>query len=158
MVNIYFLLYIFLHSFLPQWQRIFILIICVLVCQLCLTLCNLMEPSSFLCSRNFLGKIIGAGSHFLLQRVFPTQGPNSCLLSFLHGQADSLPLIVPSGKPHFNYKEELQYKYDSGSQTEQQKKQCYLSKDQLNHNFSSLGLLHVTLLLFCCQIQDYFSH
>ena len=36
--------------------------------------------------------------HFLLQGIFATQGLNPYLLSLLHWQADSLPL-VPLGKP-----------------------------------------------------------
>ena len=55
--------------------------------QLCLTLC---EP--LLCPRNFPGKNTRANCHFLLQRIFPTQGSNLHLLSLLHWQADSLPL------------------------------------------------------------------
>ena len=34
----------------------------------------------------------GVGCHFLLQRIFPIQGSNPCLLHLLHWQADSLPL------------------------------------------------------------------
>ena len=40
---------------------------------------------------NFPGKNIGVGFHFLLQRIFPTQGSNLGLLCLLHWQADSLP-------------------------------------------------------------------
>ena len=59
--------------FLPFFFFFFLL---VLVAQLCLTLC---DPS--------LGKNTGVDSHFLLQRIFPTQGfePGSPAL-----QADSL--------------------------------------------------------------------
>ena len=35
---------------------------------------------------------IGVGCHFLLQRIFLTQGSNPRLLHHLHWQADSLPL------------------------------------------------------------------
>ena len=41
---------------------------------------------------NFPGKNTGVGCHFLLQRIFPTQGSNLLLLRLLHWQADSLPL------------------------------------------------------------------
>ena len=41
----------------------------------------------------------GAGYHFLLQGIFPTQGSNLCLLCLLYWQADSLPL-APLGKPN----------------------------------------------------------
>ena len=53
----------------------------VLVAQLCLTL----RPHGLLPTRlfrplDFLGKHTGVGSHFLLQRIFPTQESNQCLL------------------------------------------------------------------------------
>ena len=38
------------------------------------------------------GKKTGVGCHFLLQRLFPTQGLNLCFLCLLHWQAGSLPL------------------------------------------------------------------
>ena len=44
---------------------------------------------------NFPGKNTGVGCHFLLQRIFPTQGSNLSLLCLLHWQADSLPLHHP---------------------------------------------------------------
>ena len=43
----------------------------VLVAQSCLTLCNPMDHS---CPRNSLGKNTEVGCHFLLQKIFPTQG------------------------------------------------------------------------------------
>ena len=43
-----------------------------------------------LCPWNFRGKNIGVGCHFLLQRIFLTQGWNLCLLPLLHWQTDSL--------------------------------------------------------------------
>ena len=54
----------------------------VSVC-LCVAYCRL------LCPQDFPGKNSGVGPHFLLQRIFPTQGSNSCLLLW---QAGSLPL------------------------------------------------------------------
>ena len=44
------------------------------------------------------GKNTGAGCHFFLQGVFPSQGVNLCFLGLLRWQAASLPL-VPPGKP-----------------------------------------------------------
>ena len=44
------------------------------------------------------GKHTGVGCHALFQGIFPTQGSNPHLLSLLHWQAGSLPL-VPPGKP-----------------------------------------------------------
>ena len=43
-------------------------------------------------SRNFSGKNIRVGCHFLLQGIFLTQVSNQRLLCLLHWQADSLPL------------------------------------------------------------------
>ena len=66
------------------------------VAQLCLTLC---DPTA--CSLpgsvqpwDFSGKSTGVGCCFLLQRIFPTQGLNPCLLAL---QADTL-LSEPPGK------------------------------------------------------------
>ena len=43
-----------------------------------------------LCSWDFPGENTGLGCHFLLQGIFQIQGLNSCLLSLMHCQADSL--------------------------------------------------------------------
>ena len=48
------------------------------------------QPARLLCPEDFLDKNAGVGFHFLLQGFLPTQRPNPCLLSLLHGQADSL--------------------------------------------------------------------
>ena len=48
--------------------------------QSCTTLCGL-EPTRLLSSQNFPGKSTGVGCHFLLQRIFPTEGSNP---GFLH--------------------------------------------------------------------------
>ena len=56
----------------------------------------------FLCPWDSPGKNTRVGCHALLQGIFliqgSHQGSNSSLLSLLHWQADSLPL-VPPGKP-----------------------------------------------------------
>ena len=64
---------------------------CMGVCVLCVqsqpALCNPMDyslPGSW----NLPGRISGAGCHFLLQGIFPTQGSNSCLLCLLHWQVN----------------------------------------------------------------------
>ena len=44
------------------------------------------------CPWNFPGKNTGAGHHFLLQRISPTQRSNPHLQNLLHWQVDSLPL------------------------------------------------------------------
>ena len=49
-----------------------------------------------LCPWNSSGKNTGMGCHFLLQRIFPTQRSNPCLLCLLHWQAGSLPLVPPA--------------------------------------------------------------
>ena len=54
-----------------------------------------MSDSALLCPWNFPGKNTGAGRHFLLQGILQTQGSNSSFLSFLHWQADSLPIAPP---------------------------------------------------------------
>ena len=74
--------------------------VCVYVCvcaQSCLTLCDLVDrcPPNSLCPWNFPGKNTGMGCYFLLQRIFPTQGSNPCLLNLLHWQANSIPLAPP---------------------------------------------------------------
>ena len=45
-------------------------------------------PTRLLCPWDFLGKNTGAGCHFLLQGIFPSQGSNPHLLCPLHWQAD----------------------------------------------------------------------
>ena len=45
-----------------------------------------------LCPWDFPGTNTRVGCHFLLQRIFPTQGSNPCLLHLLHRWVDSLPL------------------------------------------------------------------
>ena len=49
-------------------------------------------PFSLVCPWDFPGNYTGVGSHFLLQGIFATQGPNPHLLHLLLHQADSLPL------------------------------------------------------------------
>ena len=60
-----------------------------------------LSPAKLLSPWNFLSKNTRVGCHFLLQGFFLTQGSNPCLLSLLHWQAYSLPL-VPPGKPKFH--------------------------------------------------------
>ena len=51
-----------------------------------------LQLTRFICPWNFPGKSTEADCHFLLQRIFPTQGSNLYLLRLLHWQADCLPL------------------------------------------------------------------
>ena len=62
------------------------LIIGGLVSKLGLTLFRShgLEPARLLCPWNSPGKNTGAGCHFLLQGIFPTQGSNPPLLRLLH--------------------------------------------------------------------------
>ena len=64
------------------------------VVQSCPTLSQLQElyPSRLLCPCDFPGKHTGVGRHFLLQRIFPTQGSNPRLLHLLCWPVSSLPL------------------------------------------------------------------
>ena len=52
-----------------------------------------------LLSMGFSGKNAGVGCHALLQEIFPTQGPDLCLLNLLHWQMGSLPLAPPRKPP-----------------------------------------------------------
>ena len=47
------------------------------------------------CPWNSPGKNPGVGFHFLLQRIFLTQGSNPRLLDLLYWQVDSLPPVSP---------------------------------------------------------------
>ena len=50
------------------------------------------SPPGLLCPWDLPGKNTGAGCHFLLQGIFPTQESNLHLLPLLRWQVDSLPL------------------------------------------------------------------
>ena len=74
------------------------------VTQSCVCVCSVvsnslkphgLQPTRSLCPWNFPGKNTGVGCHFLLQRIFLTQGLNPCPLCLLHWQLDSLPLEPP---------------------------------------------------------------
>ena len=56
-----------------------------------------LQPTKLLCPWDSPGKNSGVGCHALLQRIFPIQGSNLCLLCLLLWQAGSLPLM-----PHGN--------------------------------------------------------
>ena len=74
--------------------------VCVCVClctQSCPTFCDPMDnsPPDSSVRGIFQARILGC--HFLLQGIFPTQGPNLSLLHILHWQR--IPLVLP-GKPN----------------------------------------------------------
>ena len=90
--------------------------ICVCVCarsvtQSCLTDCDPMDcsPPVFLCPWDFSSNHTGEGCHFLLQRIFPTQGSN---LGLLHLQEGSFPLRHLGSHKYKIHK--LKYKYVGG--------------------------------------------
>ena len=64
--------------------------------------CYGLQPARFLCPWDSPGKNTGVGCHALLQRIFPTQGSNSCLLHLPALAAGFFPL-VPPGKPLYPY-------------------------------------------------------
>ena len=51
-----------------------------------------LQVTRLFCPWDFPGKNTRVGCHFLLQRIFPTQGLNPSLWHLLHWQANSLPL------------------------------------------------------------------
>ena len=53
---------------------------------------NSLWPSRLHCPWSFPGLNSGVDCHFLLQRIFLTQGSKLCLLHHLHWQVDSFPL------------------------------------------------------------------
>ena len=63
-----------------------------------------LQPARLLCPWDFAVKNTGAGNHFLLQGIFPTQGSNPHPLSLQHWQANSLPL-APLAKQLSNNQE-----------------------------------------------------
>ena len=66
---------------------------------LSVTPCAVAPPRLF-CPWGFLVKSTGVGCHFLLQRIFQTQGLNSCLLWFLHWHGGFFTTDIP-GKPTY---------------------------------------------------------
>ena len=72
-----------------------------------------LQPTRLLCTWEFPGKNTGMGCHFLLQRIFPTQGLNPCLLlgrGFFTTEPRGKPMLNSSfahwdlyllSKPHF---------------------------------------------------------
>ena len=66
------------HGCIPHIQH---MCVCVLVTQSCPTLQpHELQPTRILCLWNSPGKNTGVGCHFLLQRIFLTQGLNPGLL------------------------------------------------------------------------------
>ena len=86
-------------SYESEWWWFVCVCVCVCVCARARALSHVwlqgLYPTRLLCPWNFPGKNAGMCCHFLLQGIFPTQGPSSCLL---HWQAGSS-LPASSGKP-----------------------------------------------------------
>ena len=90
-------------SFVAIFSSMLNFCMCAKSLQSYLTLCNLCTIASrLLCLWQSLGKYTGVVCHALLQRIFPTQRSNQCLLHLLHWQVGSL-LLAPLGKPTFLY-------------------------------------------------------
>ena len=81
------------------------------------------------------------GCHFLLQRIFPTQGSNLCLL---HWQADSLPL-APPGKPHNKNYFAVQQKWTKHCKSTILQKVSQFSCSAVPNSLWSHGLQHARL-------------
>ena len=81
-----------------------------------------LQPDGLLCPCDFPGKNTGVGCHFLLQRIFPTQRLNSCLLWLLQWQMDSL-LLTPQGSPFWILG--LSLKKARGALTSERNSSCY---------------------------------
>ena len=62
----------------------------------CVWLFGTPWTSRLLCPWGFPGKNTGVGSHFLLQRILPTQEWNPGLLCLLSRQVNALPLVPPA--------------------------------------------------------------
>ena len=74
--------------------------VCMCVCVSCSVVSyslrpHRLKPTRLLCPWNSPGKNTGVGCHALLQGIFPAQGLNPHLLSLLHWQLGSLPLVPP---------------------------------------------------------------
>ena len=86
---------------------IFLFCVCVCVCAhpqcvlSCFSPVQLLEPARLHCPWDSSDKNTGVGCHFLLQGIFPTQGPNPHTLCLLHWQVGCLSL-APPGKPFFS--------------------------------------------------------
>ena len=82
-----------IYKFLSVWSGM-----CMLSCVWLFVTPWTTAPQAPLSMGFFQARNTGVGCHFLLQRIFPHQGSNPCLLCLLHWQTDSLSL-VPPGKP-----------------------------------------------------------
>ena len=75
-------------------------------------------PARLLCPWDSPGKHPGVSCHALLQGIFPTQGPNSCLLSLQHWQVGSSPSLITDQHGKYNNKENFKFCENYQSMTE----------------------------------------
>ena len=91
------LFYFLWHPNSPAYSRCLIAACCMLSCfsrvRFCATLWTVAPQASL--SMGFPGKNTGVGCYFFLQGTFLTQGLNLRILSLLHWQPGSLPLVPP---------------------------------------------------------------
>ena len=88
-----------------------LVIACLRATQLYLTLWPYgRQPTRLLCPWDSPGKKTGVDYHAVLQGIFPTQGLNPHLLSHLHCQVGSLPLVPPVKPSGSGY--DTNYLYD----------------------------------------------
>ena len=93
------------HEVISNMSSVWYLCVCILSCSVvsnslwcwtrsvCPATMDRSLPGSSLCSWDFPGKNTGAGHHFLLLGIFPTQGLKWSISHLLNWQADSLPLV-----------------------------------------------------------------
>ena len=72
------------------------------------------------------------GCHFLLQRIFPTQGPNPCLLPLLHRQAASSPSVSPEREINW-FVEKWRQKYQAAFTKHRHQAHKHVNTDIYSH-------------------------
>ena len=98
-----------------------------------------LQPIRLLCPWNFPGKNTGEGCHFLLQRIFPTQGANPHLLCLPYWQVDSS-RWAPPRKPTRVYKLNQRNKHDSLPLCYQLILENYLTSSSLDVDFRAMKI------------------
>ena len=96
------------YTSLPSGNHpLFVLCVCVFMCACSVSQSRLtlqsygLQPTRLLCPWASPGKNTGEGCHSLLQRIFPTQGLNPCLLS--PALAGGFFTAVLPARPHSPY-------------------------------------------------------
>ena len=92
-----------LFMFCSSYSFFFFFLLLCSVAQSCPTLwLRGQQHTKLLCPWNFPCKNTGVGCNFILQRIFPTQISDLCLLCLLHWQVVSLPLVLPFSSVQFS--------------------------------------------------------